>query len=36
MVVRVVEMKPRHELKEGKKPFNDRRRPSVGIMLDEV
>jgi hypothetical protein len=36
MVVRVIEMKLRHELKERKKPFNDRRRPSVGMMLDEV
>jgi hypothetical protein len=36
MVVGVVEMKPRHELKEGKKPFNDKGRPSVGMMLDEA
>jgi hypothetical protein len=36
VVVRVVEMKPKHELTEGKKPFNDQGRPSVGMMLDEV
>jgi hypothetical protein len=36
VVVGVVEMKPRHELKERKKPFNDQARPIVGMMLDEV